>query len=173
MIRAPSSPASNQGTGLPPQVIPATMAKIVQQGIDALGTPHPGGSRCHRGPLVNLWGFGRTSARSGGPSAEQIAKARERVGIDKLTLTPRGSLPLLGKAIPDLYLDLSTLGEGGLRRDSRAAGAKGPNYLIRGGGGSAQQRGTTTRAIPGGWPSSSPRQTGRHRGCGDPRTAWR
>ena len=39
----------NQGTGLPPQVIPATMAKIVQQGIDA-GHLTRGGSRCHRGP---------------------------------------------------------------------------------------------------------------------------
>ena len=101
----------NQGTGLPPQVIPATMAKIVQQGIDA-GHLTRGVLDVTVGPLVNLWGFGPDKRPVRRPGAEQIAKARERVGIDKLTLTPEGDHFLLGKAIPDLYLDLSTLGEG-------------------------------------------------------------
>ncbi|MBP0603860.1 FAD:protein FMN transferase [Aeromonas sanarellii] len=101
----------NQGTGQPPQVIPATMAKIVQQGMDA-GRLTRGALDVTVGPLVNLWGFGPDKRPTQRPGAEQIAQARERVGIDKLTLTPQGDHFLLGKAIPGLYLDLSTLGEG-------------------------------------------------------------
>lgn len=101
----------NQGTGQPPQVIPATMAKIVQQGMDA-GHLTRGALDVTVGPLVNLWGFGPDKRPTQRPGAEQIAQARERVGIDKLTLTPQGDHFLLGKAIPGLYLDLSTLGEG-------------------------------------------------------------
>ena len=101
----------NQGTGQPPQVIPATMAKIVQQGMDA-GRLTLGALDVTVGPLVNLWGFGPDKRPTQRPGAEQIAQARERVGIDKLTLTPQGDHFLLGKAIPGLYLDLSTLGEG-------------------------------------------------------------
>ncbi|MGY4003687.1 FAD:protein FMN transferase [Aeromonas sanarellii] len=101
----------NQGTGQPPQVIPATMAKIVQQGMDA-GRLTLGALDVTVGPLVNLWGFGPDKRPTQRPGAEQIAQARARVGIDKLSLTPQGDHFLLGKAIPGLYLDLSTLGEG-------------------------------------------------------------
>ena len=101
----------NQGTGQPPQVIPATMARIVQQGMDA-GRLTRGALDVTVGPLVNLWGFGPDKRPTQRPAAEQIAQARARVGIDKLTLTPEGNHFLLGKAIPGLYLDLSTLGEG-------------------------------------------------------------
>ncbi len=101
----------NQGTGLPPQVIPATMARIVQQGMDA-GRLTRGALDVTVGPLVNLWGFGPDKRPTQRPGAEQIAQARARVGIDKLSLTPQGDHFLLGKAIPGLYLDLSTLGEG-------------------------------------------------------------
>ncbi|MFM4772995.1 FAD:protein FMN transferase [Aeromonas caviae] len=101
----------NQGTGQPPQVIPATMARIVQQGMDA-GRLTRGALDVTVGPLVNLWGFGPDKRPVKRPGAEQIAQARARVGIDKLSLTPQGDHFLLGKAIPGLYLDLSTLGEG-------------------------------------------------------------
>ncbi|MFM5841424.1 FAD:protein FMN transferase [Aeromonas sanarellii] len=101
----------NQGTGQPPQVIPATMARIVQQGMDA-GRLTRGALDVTVGPLVNLWGFGPDKRPTQRPGAEQIAQARARVGIDKLSLTPQGDHFLLGKAIPGLYLDLSTLGEG-------------------------------------------------------------
>ncbi|MFQ2717367.1 FAD:protein FMN transferase [Aeromonas caviae] len=101
----------NQGTGQPPQVIPTTMARIVQQGMDA-GRLTRGALDVTVGPLVNLWGFGPDKRPTQRPGAEQIAQARARVGIDKLSLTPQGDHFLLGKAIPGLYLDLSTLGEG-------------------------------------------------------------
>jgi FAD:protein FMN transferase len=101
----------NQGPAHEPMVIPASMAKIVQQGIDA-GHLTGGKLDVTVGPLVNLWGFGPDKRPLKRPTAEQIAKARTRVGIDKLSLTKQGDNFLLGKSIPDLYLDLSTLGEG-------------------------------------------------------------
>lgn len=101
----------NQGPAKTPMVIPATMAKIVQQGIDA-GHLTGGKLDVTVGPLVNLWGFGPDKRPVKRPTAEQIAEARARVGIDKLTLTTQEGQYLLSKAIPDLYLDLSTLGEG-------------------------------------------------------------
>ncbi|MGE6139026.1 FAD:protein FMN transferase [Aeromonas rivipollensis] len=106
----------NQGSGKAPMVIPASMARIVQQGMDA-GRLTQGKLDVTVGPLVNLWGFGPDKRPVKRPTAEQIAKARERVGIDKLSLTPQGDHFLLGKAIPDLYLDLSTLGEGAASDD--------------------------------------------------------
>lgn len=101
----------NQGPANTPMAIPASMAKIVQQGMDA---GHLTGGRLDVtvGPLVNLWGFGPDKRPLKRPSAEQIAEARQKVGIDKLSLSRRGSDFLLSKSIPGLYLDLSTLGEG-------------------------------------------------------------
>lgn len=101
----------NQSTGKQPTVIPAAMARIVQQGIDA-GHLTAGKLDVTVGPLVNLWGFGPDKRPLKRPDAGQIAAARLKVGIDKLSLTPEGDHFLLGKAIPALYLDLSTLGEG-------------------------------------------------------------
>lgn len=101
----------NQGPANQPMMIPPAMAIIVQQGIDTGHLTH-GKLDVTIGPLVNLWGFGPDMRPLKKPSDAQIAKARQRVGIDKLTLTPQGDHFLLSKAIPDLYLDLSTLGEG-------------------------------------------------------------
>ncbi|MGY3896200.1 FAD:protein FMN transferase [Aeromonas enterica] len=101
----------NQSTGKQSTVIPAAMARIVQQGMDA-GHLTQGKLDVTVGPLVNLWGFGPDKRPIKRPDAGQIAAARLKVGIDKLSLTPEGDHFLLGKAIPSLYLDLSTLGEG-------------------------------------------------------------
>ena len=121
----------NQGPAGVPMVIPASMANIVQQGIDA-GHLTGGKLDVTVGPLVNLWGFGPDKRPVKRPTAEQIARARDRVGIDKLSLTTQGGKYLLGKSIPDLYLDLSTLGEGAAS-DELAALLEGKgvnNYLI-------------------------------------------
>lgn len=89
----------NQGPANKPMMIPATMATIVQQGIDT-GHLTRGKLDVTVGPLVNLWGFGPDMRPLKKPSDAQIANARQRVGIDKLTLTPEGDHFLLSKAIP-------------------------------------------------------------------------
>ena len=62
------------------------------------------------GPLVNLWGFGPERRPDRLPTASEIQAARERVGWRKLEL--RDSPPAVRKARGDLYIDLSSLGEG-------------------------------------------------------------
>ena len=107
------------------------MARIVRQGMDA-GHLTRGKLDVTVGPLVNLWGFGPDKRPVKRPTAEQITQARERVGIDKLSLTPQGDHFLLGKSIPNLYLDLSTLGEGAASDEiARLLERKGVhNYLV-------------------------------------------
>lgn len=91
--------------------IPSDMAKIVEQGITA-GQVTQGLLDVTVGPLVNLWGFGPDKRPVKTPDDAAIAAARERVGIDKLHLTRQGEQFMLSKDHPNLYLDLSTLGEG-------------------------------------------------------------
>lgn len=62
------------------------------------------------GPLVNLWGFGPERPRDQVPTEAEIAAAKARVGWQKLEL--RDDPPAVRKARPDLYIDLSALGEG-------------------------------------------------------------
>lgn len=62
------------------------------------------------GPLVNLWGFGPERRPDRLPTEAEIQAARERVGYLKLEL--RDSPPAVRKARGDLYIDLSSLGEG-------------------------------------------------------------
>ncbi|MBZ6074344.1 FAD:protein FMN transferase [Aeromonas schubertii] len=102
----------NRAQDTRPHPIPERMAKIVAQGIEA-GERTRGQLDVTVGPLVNLWGFGPDKRPNKTPDEQAIAAARERVGIDKLEQS-RGSdgQPLLAKRRPDLYLDLSTLGEG-------------------------------------------------------------
>jgi thiamine biosynthesis lipoprotein len=62
------------------------------------------------GPLVNLWGFGPEAQADAVPQPAQIQAALERVGYRKIAL--RADPPALRKERPDLYIDLSALGEG-------------------------------------------------------------
>jgi FAD:protein FMN transferase len=62
------------------------------------------------GPLVNLWGFGPERRPDRLPTEAEIQAARERVGYRKLER--RDSPPAVRKARGDLYIDLSSLGEG-------------------------------------------------------------
>lgn len=64
------------------------------------------------GPLVNLWGFGPQKRPTTIPTQAQIDGARQRVGLQHLTLTSNSEGEWLKKDLPSLYVDLSTLGEG-------------------------------------------------------------
>ncbi|WP_339719370.1 FAD:protein FMN transferase [uncultured Paraglaciecola sp.] len=60
------------------------------------------------GPLVNLWGFGPQSRPEKIPSDALIRATQKKIGLDKLTIGPTWA----SKAIPNLYLDLSTIAKG-------------------------------------------------------------
>ncbi|WP_447834093.1 FAD:protein FMN transferase [Aeromonas veronii] len=138
----------NQGPANIPFAIPPAMAIIVQQGMDA-GKLTDGKLDVTVGPLVNLWGFGPDKRPVKRPDEAAIAAARHKVGIDKLTLTPQGDHFLLEKTIPDLYLDLSTLGEGAAS-DEIAALLEGKgvhNYLIEVAG-AVRSKGNNSKGSP-------------------------
>src|SRR5690606_30453475 len=60
------------------------------------------------GPLVNLWGFGPLGRPEQVPSAQQLQDVRDQIGYQYLTVENHQ----LTKAIPDLYVDLSTIAKG-------------------------------------------------------------
>lgn len=64
------------------------------------------------GPLVNLWGFGPDKRPVKMPTDQQIAEAKARTGLDKLHVEIGSEQSYLRKDLPDMYIDLSTIGEG-------------------------------------------------------------
>jgi FAD:protein FMN transferase len=62
------------------------------------------------GPVVNLWGFGSKAVPQMIPTKEEIEKAKQNTGIDKLSVDFK--LVSLKKTIPDLYCDLSSIAKG-------------------------------------------------------------
>lgn len=64
------------------------------------------------GPLVNLWGFGPNKEITYAPSAAEIERASSVVGIDKIVLKQILNENTLAKALPEVYLDLSSIAKG-------------------------------------------------------------
>lgn len=83
-------------------------------------------------PLFKLWGF--QSGELNIPTAKQIAKVKKELGIDKVEIDPEHLR--IRKTIPNLQLDLSSMGEGyaisRLIRVLESDGVK--NYLVEFGG---------------------------------------
>ena len=84
------------------------------------------------GPLVNLWGFGPDKRPVKIPTAEQIAQARLRIGINHLHVEVSSDHATVRKDLPDIYVDLSTFGEGfGADKIAEFLEAHGmQNYLV-------------------------------------------
>jgi len=98
------------------------------------------------GPLVNAWGFG--SAKPAHPPTDaEIAALMPLVGHAKLTLDAAAST--VSKANPDMYCDLSSLGDGfGSDEVARALDGLGcANYRIDVGG-EIRTKGTNARTLP-------------------------
>lgn len=64
------------------------------------------------GPLVNLWGFGPDKQPVKTPDQAQIDAARARTGLSHLKVINGAGQQWLQKDLPDLFVDLSTVGEG-------------------------------------------------------------
>jgi len=64
------------------------------------------------GPLVNLWGFGPGQQPVKTPTQAQIDAARTRTGLQHLKVMNTATRQYLQKDLPDLFVDLSTVGEG-------------------------------------------------------------
>lgn len=101
----------NQSTSTAPWPVSEAMADIITGAI-RIGEKTHGTMDITVGPLVNLWGFGPDKQPVKWPSQEQIDAARARTGLQHLTVINKSHQQWIQKDIPNLYVDLSTVGEG-------------------------------------------------------------
>ncbi|WP_428943563.1 FAD:protein FMN transferase ApbE [Pantoea sp. FN060301] len=101
----------NQYHGTGPQPVSDNMADIVTMSL-RIGRETDGAMDITVGPLVNLWGFGPDRQPVKTPTQAQIDAAKALTGYRHLWVTNRGEGAWLQKDLPDLYVDLSTMGEG-------------------------------------------------------------
>lgn len=97
----------NQSMSLAPVTVSAGLARVMQESL-RLGNLTKGKLDVTVGPLVNLWGFGPEKRPEKVPSDSLLAETKARVGLQHLTLSNN----TLSKAIPNLYVDLSTIAKG-------------------------------------------------------------
>lgn len=101
----------NQYKGTDPQPISSGMADAI---ITALRIGHKTDNEMDItvGPLVNLWGFGPTKEPVKMPNQQQIDAARSEIGLQHIKVIQQVNGDFLQKDMPNMYIDLSTVGEG-------------------------------------------------------------
>src|SRR5476649_2900678 len=138
----------NQYQGSVPQPISAGMADAVITSL-RVGLKTGGAMDITVGPLVNLWGFGPQKQPIHTPTDAQIAAARQEVGLHHLKVIQQEDGQYLQKDLPNMYVDLSTVGEGyatdHLARLIEANGIS--NYLVSVGG-AVVSRGDNAKGKP-------------------------
>lgn len=101
----------NHATDTRPWPMSEAMADIVTLSL-RIGAKTHGAMDITVGPLVNLWGFGPDKQPVATPDAQAIAAAKARTGLQHLQVINQSGRQFLQKDIPDLFVDLSTVGEG-------------------------------------------------------------
>lgn len=101
----------NQYQGSEPWPVSQDMADIVTLAL-RIGQATGGAMDITVGPLVDLWGFGPKAAAKTLPTQTQINQARSLTGLRYLQVINTATQSLLKKKLPELQLDLSTMGEG-------------------------------------------------------------
>ncbi|AHG18807.1 thiamine biosynthesis lipoprotein [Chania multitudinisentens RB-25] len=101
----------NQHRSSEPQPIPRGMADIILM-AQRIGRDTGGAMDITVGPLVNLWGFGPDKRVVKVPQQQQIDAAKQQIGLQHLKLISDHQGEWLQKELPEMYVDLSTLGEG-------------------------------------------------------------
>jgi len=122
----------NHSKSLEWQPISKSLSKVVGHALE-VGKMSGGAFDPTIGPLVNLWGFGPKGKREI-PSKEDITKALENVGLEKIELN--SSKLLWKKKTRDVYVDLSALAKGfGVDEVAGLLESKGiENYMVEIGG---------------------------------------
>ncbi|MCG8710085.1 FAD:protein FMN transferase ApbE [Brenneria sp. 4F2] len=138
----------NQYRGNDAQPISNGMADIIMT-AQRIGRATGGAMDITVGPLVNLWGFGPQKQPTQIPSQQQIDQARQMIGLRHLKLISDGRGEWIQKDLPELYVDLSTLGEGyGADLLAQLMARKGiTNYLVSVGG-AISSRGVNAEGMP-------------------------
>ncbi|KAB7896615.1 FAD:protein FMN transferase ApbE [Rouxiella sp. S1S-2] len=101
----------NQYSGTEPQPISSGMADAIITSL-RIGQKTGGAMDITVGPLVNLWGFGPTKEPIKMPTQQQIDTAKGEIGLQHLKVIQQYDGDYLQKDKPDMYVDLSTVGEG-------------------------------------------------------------
>lgn len=101
----------NHAADTRPWPVSEAMADIVTLSL-RIGAKTHGAMDITVGPLVNLWGFGPDKQPVATPDAQAIAVAKARTGLQHLQVINQSGRQFLQKDIPDLFVDLSTVGEG-------------------------------------------------------------
>jgi FAD:protein FMN transferase len=101
----------NHSRSTTPWPVSEAMADIVTESL-RIGAKTQGAMDITVGPLVNLWGFGPDKQPVKTPDSAQIAAAKARTGLQHLKVINESGSQYLQKDLPDLYVDLSTVGEG-------------------------------------------------------------
>ncbi|WP_454786759.1 FAD:protein FMN transferase ApbE [Klebsiella quasipneumoniae] len=101
----------NHAADTRPWPVSEAMADIVTLSL-RIGAKTDGEMDITVGPLVNLWGFGPDKQPVATPDAQAIAAAKARTGLQHLQVINQSGRQFLQKDIPDLFVDLSTVGEG-------------------------------------------------------------
>ncbi|MRS14911.1 FAD:protein FMN transferase ApbE [Enterobacteriaceae bacterium RIT691] len=101
----------NHASSTAPWPVSEAMADIVTESL-RIGAKTQGAMDITVGPLVNLWGFGPDKQPVKTPDQAQIDAAKARTGLNHLTVINKSGSQYLQKDLPDLYVDLSTVGEG-------------------------------------------------------------
>ncbi|WP_058912820.1 FAD:protein FMN transferase ApbE [Entomohabitans teleogrylli] len=101
----------NQSRSTDPWPVSEAMSDVVTEAL-RIGAKTDGAMDVTVGPLVNLWGFGPDKQPVTPPSEAQIAAARAKTGLQHLKVINAAGQQWLQKDLPDMYIDLSTMGEG-------------------------------------------------------------
>ena len=138
----------NQQQTITPFPVSQEMADIVISAL-RVGQRTQGVLDVTVGPLVNLWGFGPDKRPVKTPTDEQITAARQRVGIQHLHVDVSADHAALRKDVPNIYVDLSTIGEGfGADKVAEFLESRGVhNYLVEIAGAS-RSRGVNAKGEP-------------------------
>ncbi|QPS87483.1 FAD:protein FMN transferase ApbE [Serratia plymuthica] len=138
----------NQSHSTDPQPIPRGMADIILT-AQRIGRDTQGAMDITVGPLVNLWGFGPDKRAVKVPEQQQIEAAQKNIGLQHLKLLSDSCGEWLQKDLPNMYVDLSTLGEGyGVDQLVKLMARNGiTNYLVSVGG-AVSSRGVNGQGKP-------------------------
>jgi FAD:protein FMN transferase len=109
----------------------ASLLTVLKAALE-IGAQSEGAFDITVGPLVNLWGFGPEFHPDRIPHETDIAAARRRSGLDKVTLSEEA----IRKHRPDVFLDLSGIAKGyGVDRVAELMTAHGiEHYMVEIGG---------------------------------------
>ena len=124
----------------------ASLLSVLKTSLE-IGAQSEGAFDITVGPLVNLWGFGPEVHPDRIPLERDIAAARARSGLDKVTLSD--TQPAIRKHRPDLFLDLSGIAKGyGVDRVAELMTAHGIEHYMVEIGGEIRVHGLKARETP-------------------------